>query len=300
MTEIEAFLTGGDALPDPLHNTLKDMVRRHASSHPRHLQSRLGPSEVGHPCLRKLAQGLLFAGHSGNPPDPINPPGDPLPSYIGVAAHSKMEDAAALDNTRIEAMTGDLGRWITERKVTVREDLTGTCDLYDTWTNTVIDYKFPGTTAMTQYRKDGPSQEYRVQAHLYGAGYLNEGYHVERVAIWFLPRAGQLATSHLWSEPYDQGIVDATLAKIDLAVAMLADLDVDRHPERLALIPRTPKNCSWCPYWSPIPHPSPAACQGDSGPVNDTMLVSSEGKLHRETGQGNQSGCSTPQPRKSR
>jgi hypothetical protein len=251
-----------DNLPDPLLGDLKQMVHQHASSHPRHLQSRLGPSEVGHPCLRKLAQGLLYGGEFSSEPAPrINPPSDPLPSYIGVAAHSKMEDAAALDNSRREAQ-GRPPRWLTERKVTVREDLSGTCDLYDIETATVIDYKFPGTTAMTEYRRSGPSPEYRIQAHLYGAGFINEGYPVERVGIWFLPRAGQLATSYLWTEPYDAAIVESVLRKIDLAVGLLVDLDIDHHPERLGMIPMTPHHCTWCPFWSPAAHPSPAACPG--------------------------------------
>lgn len=262
---ITDFLTGGADIPDPLLTDLKAIVHRHATSHPRSQQTRLGPSEVGHPCLRKLAQGLLFGGEHGHAPGApprINPPGDPLPSYVGVAAHARLEEAVALDNARLEAQ-GMPPRWISERKVTVREDLSGTCDLYDVWTETVIDFKFPGTTAMTTYRKSGPSMEYRVQAHLYGAGYIREGYPVKRVGIWFLPRAGQLATSHLWTEDYDQATVDETLRRIDLAVAMIDDLDVDNHPERLRFIPRTAKNCSWCQYWAPYDHPSPLACPGD-------------------------------------
>lgn len=263
---VSEFLTSGAELPDPLLTDLKGMVARHASSHPRHLQARLGPSEVGHPCLRKLAQGLMFGGEhgvvSGEPAPRINPPGDPLPSYIGVAGHAKLEDAVALDNARLEEK-GMPPRWLSERKVVVREDLSGTCDLYDTWTNTVVDFKFPGTTAMTEYRKNGPSPEYKIQAHLYGAGYRREGYPVERVGIWFLPRAGQLATSHLWTEPYDQAIVDETLSRIDLAAAMIDDLQVDTHPEHLAFIPTTPHHCQFCPYWSPLEaHPSPLACPG--------------------------------------
>jgi hypothetical protein len=261
MTDIDDFFDIPN-VDDVMLDDLKDMVRRHASSHPRHLQARLGPSEVGHPCIRKLAQGLLFADGSGGG-SPINPPGDPLPSYIGVAAHTKMEDAAALDNTRL-VNRGLPPRWLTERKVTVREDLSGTCDLYDTRTSTVIDYKFPGTTAMTQYRKEGPSPEYRVQAHLYGAGYINEGYPVARVGIWFLPRAGQLATSYLWSEPYDAGIVETALSRIDMAHKLIEGLEVRTHTERLSMLPTTPWHCGWCPFFSPVEnHPNPAACQGD-------------------------------------
>lgn len=269
----EAFLARRADDPDPLLADLKNMLRQHAHSHPRHLQIQLGPSEVGHPCSRKLAQGLL-----GMPQ--VNPQYDPLPSYVGVAAHKAMEDAAALDNKilmeQIVAAHGidalaraQWPRWLPERKIHVREDLSGTCDLYDTWTNTVIDYKFPGTTAMTEYRKSGPSRTYRVQAHLYGAGYLNDGYPVERVGIWFLPRGGIMANSLLWIEDYSQAIVDETLKHIDDVMILAQELDVETHPERWQWFPRTAHSCSYCPYLLISKSDEPQACPG-AGPVERT------------------------------
>ena len=240
---------------------LKGMVQRHADNHPRSQQKALGPSEIGHPCLRKLAQSMV--GETGSK-QPINPPGDPLPSYIGVAGHAKLEDAVALDNARYISKL-EPARWLSETKVEVRQGLSGTCDLFDIETGTVIDFKFPGVTAATKFRKDGPSPEYRIQAHCYGQGFARLGFDVRNVGIWFLPRAGQLRTSFLWTEPYDPKIVDETLTKIDLAMMFLDDLDVDHHPERFATIPTTPHNCGFCPYWTPMAdHPDPLACQGDS------------------------------------
>lgn len=251
----EAFLAPRLSDPDPLLNDLKDMLRNHARSHPRHLQIQLGPSEVGHPCSRKLAQGLMEV-------PAINPQYDPLPSYIGVAAHRQMEDAARLDNSRLQALGKPL-RWIPEQKVTIRPSLKGTADLYDVLTRTVIDYKFPGTTAMTGYRKDGPSETYRRQGHLYGRGYRNLGLPVERVGIWFLPRAGQLATSLLWTEDYSDDLVNQTLAHIDNVILLAHDLDVEHHPDRWAWFPRVPQTCSYCPYYTVAQHnPDPTACTG--------------------------------------
>jgi hypothetical protein len=250
--------------PTPLLQDLKAMLRQHASSHPRHLQIQLGPSEVGHPCSRKLAQGLL-----GMPR--INPQYDPLPSYIGVAAHAKMEDAARYDNAQRTAR-GEPIRWIPEQRVTIREDLSGTCDLYDIETATVIDYKFPGTTSMTEYRKNGPSRTYRVQAHLYGAGYKRLGLPVNKVGIWFLPRGGQLATSLLWQEDYDQAIVDATLAHIDNVMILAQELDVENHPERWQFFPRTAAMCSYCPYFVVSQSSDPCACPG-AGPIERTKAT---------------------------
>lgn len=262
MTAAEFFSTGTQL--DPLHEALKDVVRQHSNSHPRSAQKRLGPSEVGHPCTRKMVQSLLFGSGQTGTGQPINPPGDPLPSYVGTAGHARFEEAVALDNQRL-AEEGHPPRWLSERKVHVREDLSGTCDLYDTWTKTVIDLKFPGPTAMTNYKRSGPSPEYRTQAHLYGAGYINEGMPVEQVGIWFLPRAGQLASAHLWTEPYDQEVVDEALARIDFSRNIIEMLELESHPERLKFVPTEPHSCVWCPYWTPLPdHHNPAACQGDA------------------------------------
>ena len=245
-----------------LHNELKALIRNHADAHPRSAQAALGPSEVGHPCLRKMVQGLIFGSGQTLSGDTINPPGDPLPAYIGTAGHARIEEAIKLDNERLEA-EGKPVRWISERKVTVRHDLSGTCDLYDLQTGTVIDVKFPGTAAMGHYKRNGPSPEYRAQAHLYGEGYRNEGYNVQQVGIWFIPRAGQLASSHLWAEPFNHAVVDDVLTRIDLAHSMVEHLALGAQPQRLNLLPKTPHNCGFCPYFSPVPHTDPTACPGE-------------------------------------
>lgn len=289
-----AFLAEtGEDRDTSLLSDLKDVIRQQYAATARHLQTTLGPSEIGHPCPRKLATALTVGAKLETP---INPEGDPLPSWVGTAGHSRLELAIELDNNRIideraayEAEHGDrggprctflgeitndgdpmaIGRWFTERRVTIRPGLSGTCDLYDTWTDTVIDAKFPGTTAFQGYLKSVqagrvPNVQYQVQAHAYGRGYRNEGFDVKRVAIWFLPRGGQLSKSFLWSEPYNDEIVDAALAKLDNIALLLDEFDVTAdHLERLALFPRKPHNCPYCPVFTPQKgHPNPIACNG--------------------------------------
>lgn len=240
---------------DPLLDDLKAMLRNHAHSHARHLQKALGPSQVGHPCPRNVIQGLLEI-------DQINPQFDPLPSYIGVAAHAAMEKAARLANDQLVAAGGQV-RWVPEQKVPVSPNLSGTADLYDVVTQTVIDYKFPGPTQMTKYRKDGPHQTYKVQGQLYGRGYRNLGFPVKHVGIWFLPRGGQLATSLLWKDDYNDGFVDEQLKRLENFAILMNDLALEEHPERLAMLPVDPSDCQWCPFWTVrTNHPSPAACRG--------------------------------------
>lgn len=262
---------------------LKAVLRQHYFETPRNMQKALGPSEVGHPCARRIAGGLLEL-------DRVNPESDPLPSWVGTAGHSRFEIAVELDNEKIidrraadEAENGEhatarctilgeltndgdpmaIGRWLSERRVTVRPGLAGTADLYDTWTNTVIDLKFPGVTKIRHYRKHGPSPEYRAQGHLYGRGYRNEGFDVKRVAIWFIPRGGFLSDSYLWSEPYSDALVDDVLVKLDNIAVLLDEFQIEQHPERLAIIPKQPSNCEYCPFFmAGIGRPAPHACKG--------------------------------------
>lgn len=241
-----------------LCDDLKGVLRRKWKLHPRSQQKAIGPSEVGHPCPRKLASTLLQFPR-------INPEFDPLPAWLGTAGHAKFEDAVEHDNeTIIEAFLNraddepappctwidgkPVGRWLSERRVTIRADLSGTCDLFDTWTGTVIDLKFPGESRMRKYKKEGPSPEYRTQAHGYGRGYRNEGFKVNRVGIWFIPRGGMLASSFVWSEPYDDAIVDEMLDKLDNIAIVLDELQVETHTERIEHVPKIPHDCVFCPF----------------------------------------------------
>ncbi|ASR86802.1 DNA helicase [Mycobacterium phage Findley] len=251
---------------------LKGVLKRAWAQHPRSQQRAIGPSEVGHPCARRLASTMLEL-------DRVNPEGDPLPAWLGTAGHAKFETAVEHDNDQIvDAWLRDrnkpctatdrgdgapIGRWLSERRVTVRGGLTGTCDLYDTWTDTVIDLKFPGSSRFQQYKRNGPAAEYRTQAHLYGRGYRNEGFDVKRVAIWFIPRGGTLSSSFVWSEPYSDKVVDEALDKLDNILLVLVDLAIEEHPERLALVPKVAHDCMFCPFFTTRPDPErPWACEG--------------------------------------
>lgn len=121
----------------------------------------------------------------------------------------------------------------------------------------------PGVTKCREYRKHGPIPEYRTQGHMYGRGYRNEGFPVERVAIWFIPRGGFLSDSFIWSEAYSDQIVDDTLARLDNITVLLNDLDIEQHPERLAIIPATPSNCEYCPIFvAGVGRSAPYGCRG--------------------------------------
>lgn len=243
-----------DNVPEPepedeLRSDLMQMIIARYHATPRNQQIELGPSEIGHPCLRRLAYGLTAVERA-------NPYFDPLPSIIGTASHTWMQSAAEFANKQLGRE-----RWITEKKVKPTTDLSGSSDLYDTDTQTVIDHKFPGANRFTAYKKNIPLI-YKIQVHLYGKGFINAGLPVKRVAICLLPRGGSLKAMHLWSEPYDESIADEAIAKRNMVIALCSDWDVENNPDRYHWFAQTPHDCVFCPQWRPNPT-GPLQCKGD-------------------------------------
>lgn len=245
---LNEFFDVGTPIVDPLWTDLTEMIKRKSAATPRHLQRELGPSEVGHPCMRKMAFGLMEIPR-------CNPEYDPLPSIYGVAMHTWLEGAARLDNERLGRE-----RWLIETRVEVTAGLSGTADLYDTDSDTVIDWKNLGYTSFTAHVKDaGPT--YRGQVQMYGKGFRRKGFPVKRVAIALLPRSGTLSKMHLDIMDYDEGLANTALARRDAVLSMLYDFDIENHPERYPWFPMSPSECIWCPWWNPNAS-SPIQCNG--------------------------------------
>ena len=70
---------------------LKSAILHAASNAPRSRQREIGPSEVGEPCLRRLA--YKVAGT-----EPTNDGGDPWRPVVGTAAHAWLADSLDLAN----------------------------------------------------------------------------------------------------------------------------------------------------------------------------------------------------------
>lgn len=224
--------------PHPLAAQLTDVVRWDSANAPRSLQTAIGPSEIGQPCARRLAYKLLGAPE-------VNTGGDPWASYVGTAVHAKLADAFENHNRHLGRT-----RWLVEQRVEVSTGITGSCDLVDVDTLTVIDHKVVGPSSLKKYQKEGPGPQYRAQAHLYGRGWRRAGLPIKRVALAFYPRAGWLTGLHIWSEPYDETVADEALDRMHNLIAVTCDLQVEDHPDRYQLIPATPGHgCTWCPFW---------------------------------------------------
>lgn len=239
---------GADPKEDPLRTSLTKMIIDRYNATPRHMQKALGPSEIGHPCMRKLAFGLMQE-------PACNPQYDPLPSIIGTATHTWLESAARHAN---EILGRE--RWVPESRVHVDSALSGSSDLLDRDSNTVIDWKVPGTNRFAMYKKE-MSILYIRQGHMYGLGFENAGYQVDTIAIALLPRGGTLRGMHLWKEPYDRDVAEAALANRDKVIGLCDDLDVTENPDRYAWIPNHPYDCRFCDWYRARPS-GPLECNG--------------------------------------
>ncbi|CAM3430771.1 PD-(D/E)XK nuclease family protein [Stackebrandtia soli] len=229
------------AAPDPvtvLSTDLAAAIRAYCARSPRSLQRQIGPSEIGHECLRRVAYSALGC-------EPSSTGGDPWAAFIGTATHAELAQVFTRDNQRLGR-----DRWLTEHRVTVRGSIRGTLDLYDTDTATVIDHKIVGPSTHSKVRAGGPSDQYRIQVQLYGYGLANEGRPVERVAIAYYPRSGTLDGRIIHVEPYEPAVAEAALTRMASAIHLAHVLDVDDHPDRWAHIPAEPGPlCTWCPYF---------------------------------------------------
>lgn len=250
-----------DAIPgETLFKELVDIFRWGASNDPRSLQKSIGPSEIGHPCDRRIAMSMMEVPK-------LNDDNDPLPSITGKAIHLWYLGGDGLKGV-VEKWNEHIGyeRFVTERRVYPRGNATGfsgSCDLYDTKTRGVVDLKNPGWGNLQKYKKaDHPGVQYETQLHDYGLGYANAGYDVDYVAIWALPRGGNLKDAWWWSAPFDPAIAHAAHLRMDEIAVICDELDVEHHPERYRLIPTTPQFCDWCPYHVDEPVDSPH-CLGE-------------------------------------
>jgi hypothetical protein len=236
MAEILAF--------DPmaqLEADLRAAVAYRVYNSPRSLQKELGPSEVGHPCPRRIAFGLMAAPE-------VAPRFDPLPSAVGTGGHDFFGGAFEMDNERIGEQ-----RWLVEDRVNPFGSTEGNSDLFCTRYGTVVDHKFLGLDKIKHARKHGPRRVYINQVQTYGLGQLRKGRRVERVAIWMLPRGGLLADAYLWSAPFDPKIAEWVDRRLATITALCVDLDVEHHPERFQDIPLDTSDCSFC-GWK-VKHP---------------------------------------------
>jgi hypothetical protein len=258
MTEIFPDISQPRLGPADLLADLTQIFTSAIVNHPRSLQTRIGPSELGHPCDRRLSYKL------DNAPEVNTGRGLAWKPTIGTAMHTWSEETLARHLVK-DDNTGKFGpRFLLEQRVSVGEvdgvDITGNTDVYDRLTATAGDYKYVGGTKLRGYKAGGPSPEYRVQGHLYGRGLERLGYPVKSVAIWFLPRDQEFKQNYMWSEPYDEQVALAALSRAD----RIAKLTNAAGTSALPLLKTSPDvNCTYCPWFKPGSKDLSGGCPGD-------------------------------------
>lgn len=218
----------------------RSVITSAIAAHPRSLQKRIGPSEIGHPCDRWVLHKLA----ADSEPDR----GPAWKPAIGTAVHAQLEewfDKANYGGGEVAAQ-----EWVTEWEVTVgkigQTPITGHSDLFHVPTGTVIDHKIIGPKQLSKYRLHGPSQQYRVQAHLYAAGFTADaGWgSAKHVAIAFLPRDGELDQMVFWTEPANPHIAAEAMVRANRLWTMLQVVGLEAA---LAASPLCDEPfCMWC------------------------------------------------------
>ena len=239
-----------------LKNEILQTIINALKNSPRSLQKALGPSEISIPCTRLIGYKLLGIPERERV---VN-----WKAAVGTGGHLLMEDIFDAYNLANEQYLNGQERFYIETRVNIGEingePITGKADVYDRVTATVVDWKFPGPSMLEGYRRKGPGQQYRGQAHGYGRGFVRAGLPVERVMIIFLPRHGELDDCYVWSEPYDEQVALNALQRVEgvdhatkaLGVAALELLPTDNH------------YCSTCQYFKHKSTNLEEGCPGDS------------------------------------
>ncbi|ALY09618.1 exonuclease [Arthrobacter phage Laroye] len=191
--------------PQTYKDELLGIIEADWERDPRTLQRRIGPSGIGHPCNYCLGAQLAEV-----PKDETgNKWADGWPAFLGKAVHWAVEKVFERWNRRHFTM-----RFLTEQRVNVGRvgtingfDLTGSSDLYDITRKAVVDWKVTTDKNLAKVKKDGKSQVYKVQGHVYGLGMENLGFEVEQIGVMYLPKMKNfIREAEFVIEPYDRQI----------------------------------------------------------------------------------------------
>lgn len=230
----------------------KEMFYAYSNRLDRSVQEHLGPSEVGHPCDRRIAMRLMRIPF-------VNPGGDNWASFIGTCTHVGLAEM-------LEWADANQGRFAVEVPLTFpsKHVPKGTSDALDRVLCLVEDHKVQGTYAAVKLRTKGPSETYRIQGHVYGLGQKLKGEKITDIAIVSWPRdKGNLDDLYVWTEPFDVKLARAALKRVD-DIAKATSRTADREALEIAReFPiDTSESCSYCPFYAKNDKEMTRGCPG--------------------------------------
>lgn len=208
-----------------LASAMESLIALGASVHPRNVQGELGPSDAGQRCDRRLAYKLARTPRTNFR--------DPLRSLVGVGVHGELATIFA----RLGHRTG---RWLIEHPVEYR-GIAGTCDLYDRYDGTVIDFKTTTLKKLAEVKRQGPPAHYLTQVQIYAAGLAEGGETPLRVALLYVPIDGALKDIWAYVRPVDTSVAFDAVDRVE----RLANV----HPELAK--PTPDRLCGWCDHYRP-------------------------------------------------
>lgn len=252
----------GKYLMETIYRELCD----HEASRPRSRQIEPGPSEIGHPCDRRLAH---MAAHSPR----SNVQKNKWPAMVGSALHEWVKNVLE-----------PIPAWAPEKKVEMDQgntyvpSLTGSSDIYHHPTKTVVDNKFTSKATRDAAKRE-PSIGYRRQVNLYGIGWQNAGFEVENVAILYWPTDSKIDERYAWSAKFDPSFAQEALDRWKNIAKAAHLLDVNNHPKRFDSFEKSADACLWCPYYKPSENVNNSsfrtghACSGVSTKLSDWEVL---------------------------
>jgi len=168
-----------------IHGLLKTALYDNDKARARSMQTEIGASSV-YGCSRQ-AWSIIHQQKK------VNQNTESLAAILGTAIHTvlaeAMKDTDTFDDFLIEQ----------EFKT---PDLKGHVDLYIKSTKTVIDWKTTTKKNMSKF----PSEQQKMQVHLYGYLIEENGYPVETVSLCAIARDGWMKDVRVWEAPYDRNI----------------------------------------------------------------------------------------------
>lgn len=240
-----------DTMEDPqLWPEIRSIIEQHITTQPRSLQTRIGPSELGTDCVHCLAAKLA----NWKPA----PQGASWLPFIGTCVHEHFERLFRDLSQQPEYAN----RWQTELRVQVGTlhglddgyEITGSIDLYDRKAQATCDWKIVSDRTITAAKANGPSQQYRIQASLYGIGLTNQGETVKRSCIYYLPRnAVSLAKAYPVETLFDPQPGLWALRRANLLRTILDTITLQDGPnvrdQWISRLPRSNTHCFTCGTW---------------------------------------------------
>jgi len=246
--------------PDVSASSLFGLIESDIVGQPRTLQTRIGPSEIGVPCDRRL--GYKLAGV----PE-VNARDVAWKPYVGTALHEQIGNLMARHEiARFDDDNDATPRFHVEERVSVGQvngvEITGSCDLFDEHTGIVWDWKFTTRNKIREtYRPHGPGEQYRVQAHLYGYGWARQGKDIRHVGVVFMTRDGEFHDRHVWHEPYDQQVALDALQRLEGIAVAIEHLGGEFTIPTLST---ASAYCNFCPWHKTNATEIPRSCPGHS------------------------------------